>query len=336
MYQSVVCVSAKRYFGKRSCHPPIKCIVQKQVRQQWRNNTTLRRASISPGQRTILPLHRHSEPTFDIQQHPLAVRVTPNSFHQKSMVDLVKQAPDVELQHPVVPPAPFAGDLYGLMSRLARSIAVRVLMKIWLDLRFQDKLHHRLSYPIRNGRNPKGSLSPRLLRYRNSPYRRRKITPGGHAIPNPIQVVAERSLKLGKGLLVNTGCSTIGLYSLVCFPYKPLWNFKRLCRRHSFLPLRVDKCLQQGNLTPWLRIHYRPFIATTSQSAPALRFGTLSLERASFLAISLNIAVAGSCSSAQEPGPSSRHLYAGHRPPSKQVPDGLVPRQYHLLGFDVV
>ena len=84
-----------------------------------------------------------------------------------------------------------------------------------------------------------------------------------------------------------------------------------------------------------LQIHYRPFIATTGPSAPALRFGTPTL-RGLLSAISLNIAFAGSCSSAQEPGSSSRHLYAGHHPPSKQVSDGLIPEQHNLPGFDVV
>ena len=65
------------------------------------------------------------------------------------------------------------------------------------------------------------------------------------------------------------------------------------------------------------------------------RIGTLSLAP-SRLAVSLGIDVAGSCSSAREPESSSRHLYAGHHPPSRQVADGLVPGQYHVPGFDAI
>ncbi len=52
--------------------------------------------------------------------------------------------------------------------------------------------------------------------------------------------ITERFLKFLEGLLIHSGCSSICLYALVCFPYKPFWNFKRLCLGHSFLPCRVD------------------------------------------------------------------------------------------------
>jgi len=51
---------------------------------------------------------------------------------------------------------------------------------------------------------------------------------------------------------------------------------------------------------------------------------------------SLNITVLSSHSSADAPEPSSRHLYAGYRPPSKPVPDELVPGIVVAPGFDIV
>ncbi len=40
-------------------------------------------------------------------------------------------------------------------------------------------------------------------------------------------------------------------------------------------------------------------------------------------------------SSTKAPKSESRHLYAGHRPPGKQVTDGLVPGIVVVPGFDV-
>jgi len=52
--------------------------------------------------------------------------------------------------------------------------------------------------------------------------------------------------------------------------------------------------------------------------------------------LSLNITESSSHSSVETPEPSSRHLYAGHRPPSKQVSDGLIPGIVVAPGFDVI
>jgi len=50
---------------------------------------------------------------------------------------------------------------------------------------------------------------------------------------------------------------------------------------------------------------------------------------------SLNITVLSSHSSVEAPESSSRHLYAGHRPPSNQVSDGLIPGIVVAPGSDV-
>ena len=54
------------------------------------------------------------------------------------------------------------------------------------------------------------------------------------------------------------------------------------------------------------------------------------------LAVSLSITTTGFRSSTKEPELSSRHLYAGHRPPSKQAPDRLIPKKMTVLGSDVI
>ena len=73
----------------------------------------------------------------------------------------------------------------------------------------------------------------------------------------------------------------------------------------------------------------------TDRSVPVLRFGALGLDFL-LLAVSLIITTPGSRSSTKEPESSSRHLYAGHRPSSRQVSDGLIPERLLIPGFDVV
>src|ERR1035441_7788562 len=63
-----------------------------------------------------------------------------------------------------------------------------------------------------------------------------------------------------------------------------------------------------------------------------LRIGTQSLAFVS-LAFSLDIDVAGSYSSAQEPESNWRHLYAGHRSSNQQAPDELCPRSLRQTWF---
>ena len=92
---------------------------------------------------------------------------------------------------------------------------------------------------------------------------------------------------------------------------------------------------RQINPIPLLHRHYSRFNARTDRSVPVLHFGTQGLDFL-LLAVSLSIATTGSRSSTKEPELSSRHLYAGHRPPSEQVSDRLIPKKMTVLGFDVI
>ena len=76
------------------------------------------------------------------------------------------------------------------------------------------------------------------------------------------------------------------------------------------------------------------FIARTGRSVLGSCIGTLRLAFL-HLAVSLDITIPSSRSSTKAPESSSRHLYAGHHPPSKQVADGLVPGIVVAPGFDV-
>jgi len=49
------------------------------------------------------------------------------------MINVVKEPLDVQSQDPVIAPTPLPGDAKGLYCRLARSIAIRVRMKMGLE-----------------------------------------------------------------------------------------------------------------------------------------------------------------------------------------------------------
>src|SRR5680860_1449398 len=95
-----------------------------------------------------------------------------------------------------------------------------------------------------------------------------------------------------------------------------------------FLPLPVDLSVMLNNPTPSLHTHYRCLSTTTGRSAllPDMRYShsLLFTTHASSFIVPANHGTNGpgeefSCS-VREPGPRSRHLYAGHRQGSMQPP----------------
>ena len=84
-------------------------------------------------QSTIRHTHRCLEPSFDIHQHPFTIRMVSHRSHQKTPIDSIEEAFDVEVQHPVVTPATLACNRKCLMRRPSRAVPVGILVKHWLD-----------------------------------------------------------------------------------------------------------------------------------------------------------------------------------------------------------
>src|SRR5919108_1356313 len=138
-------------------------------------------------------------------------------------------------------------------------------------------------------------------------------------------------------------------------PRPAAWKSQTACRpasarsSGSFRVTAVDQLASQDDPSPSLQPHYTAFIATTGRSAPVPRIST-SPSRISRLGLSLPPATAGHNRSTgrprarddrfprstPEPGPSSRHLHAGHHLASRQAPARLNPGPGRLPGFDVV
>jgi len=88
--------------------------------------------------------------------------------------------------------------------------------------------------------------------------------------------------------------------------------------------LPVDLSLKLNDVAPSLQSRYRTFITTTRDSAPAPRFGTLTLTGRPLESLPWHRCCRFPRST-QEPEPSSRRLRAGRRLGSKQVSPRLIP-----------
>lgn len=93
-------------------------------------------------------LHRRFQAAFHVHQDPFLVRVVRHRLEQRFPRHGVEEFPHVQVDDPVVRPAPLAADLECLALRAGWSVSERVPVEHRLDLRLQDQLQHRLRYAI--------------------------------------------------------------------------------------------------------------------------------------------------------------------------------------------
>src|ERR1700747_1597164 len=92
----------------------------------------------------------------------------------------------------------------------------------------------------------------------------------------------------------------------------------------GLLPLPVDHSLKLNDVAPSLQSRYRTFLTITRDSAPAPRFGTLTLTGRPLESLPWH-RCAGSHVPHKSLKPGSRRLRAGRRLSSKQVTLRLIP-----------
>src|SRR5204863_5634886 len=106
-----------------------------------------------------------------------AVRMFADRLEQQRPIDAVEIALDVDIEHPVVPPASLTSLPEGLDRRPAGSVSVRVRMEnrfqSGLQIPFDDLLGDSVA-DRRNSQRPSPSI---VLRNVDPPNRRRKIAP---------------------------------------------------------------------------------------------------------------------------------------------------------------
>src|SRR5918993_435194 len=101
----VVRVALEQDGGKAPRHPDVEHIVQEQVRQEGADHPALRRACRARDDAPILHLDRSLQPALDVKQHPRAVRMVTDRLEQQLPIDAVEVTLDVDIEHPVEPPA---------------------------------------------------------------------------------------------------------------------------------------------------------------------------------------------------------------------------------------
>jgi len=96
------------------------------------------------------------------------------------------------------------------------------------DLRFQPPGHHRLRDPVRDSGNAEHPRSlPRWFRYFHRSHRRREVTPGGHPIPDLVQVAPQILLELPDRHPIHPRRTLVRPDVLVCLLDLPLRNLER-------------------------------------------------------------------------------------------------------------
>ena len=153
------------------------------------------------------------------------------------MIQSVEERPDIEVQHPVTPPAALPRLPQCLVSRFPRSIAVGVRMKVFFQFRLQYLFHHRLGYPILHRWYPQRTNAAVRLGNLNSSNRRRMITARRHAVPKLVQVVSNLGLERFYCLAVNPRPTLIGFHLLPGFPDLTFADGKRLRPVHQGPPV---------------------------------------------------------------------------------------------------
>ena len=102
---------------------------------------------------TVRALKRGSQPPLHVQQHPAAVGDRPHRFDHEVPRNGVEELLDVEIDHPVVLPAPLPARPERLMGRLVRPVAIGVGVEPMVRPLLQVHGHDRLRDPVGNRRH---------------------------------------------------------------------------------------------------------------------------------------------------------------------------------------
>ena len=90
VHNSIIGVALKRQVRIVLPHPPVERIMQKQIGQQWTDYTSLRRALFTRNKPSLFILRRHFQPSFNVENYPLVLRVLPDRPHHQLMVDVIE------------------------------------------------------------------------------------------------------------------------------------------------------------------------------------------------------------------------------------------------------
>src|SRR5437870_109030 len=192
--------------------------MHEEIHQHGTHDAALRRAAIARTNLTGLGYRGRLQPSPDIQQHPLTVRVLAQCLPQQIVIEIVERSFDVKLEHPVVLPASLTGYPNRILRRARRPIAVRVRVKMRLEHLLQKLLHYCLCHPVRHRGHPENADSAALLRNAHLLHWRWKVAPRGHAVPDRVELARKVLLEPLDTLLIDPRCTPVRSHALPCLP----------------------------------------------------------------------------------------------------------------------
>src|SRR5437660_12531434 len=104
--------------------------MQEQIRQDRAYHPTCRGSCRTRHDATILHLYTSLQPALEVEKHPRAVRMFADRREQQLPINAVEIALDVDIEHPVVPPATLTSLPEGIDRRPAGSVSVESAWKI--------------------------------------------------------------------------------------------------------------------------------------------------------------------------------------------------------------
>jgi hypothetical protein len=193
----------------------------------------------------------------------------------------IEKGPDINIEHPVLFPAPLTAFGQRVVGTAPRTVTITVAVKHPLQLALQQHRRRSLRHPVRRIRHAEQAHTlPVIFRYLHAPHRPREVTARGHPVPQLVEVVPPLLLEQPDADRVHARRPTIGPDLLPRLIDEALTDLKRLHFRPApgprLLPWRVGRRLTLVCTAPSLQPHYRTFTAT-SRPAPVPRLGTLPL-----------------------------------------------------------
>src|SRR6202047_4144293 len=162
--------------------------------------------------------------------------MTTHCREQQLPIDTVEVSFHINIEHPVVSPAALAGLAHRIDRRFAGSVAVGVGMKDRLRHRLQVTTNDFLGAAVSDSWNTQRPCTAHCFRNIAPPYRRRKVAPRGHAIPEFVEVARKVGLERRNRLSIYSSRSLVRLHTFEGFPDFPFGDLGRLCLAHRLLP----------------------------------------------------------------------------------------------------
>src|SRR6516162_5526324 len=116
-------------------------------------------------------------PALNIEKHPRAIRMVANCLEQQRPIDAVKIALDVNIEHPVEPPAALSGLPEGVDRRSAGAVSVGVIVEDGVQDGLQIPFDDFLCDSVTDRWDAQRPGSTIAFGKINPPHWRRKVAP---------------------------------------------------------------------------------------------------------------------------------------------------------------